>query len=62
MDKPFGKEKAEIPPVRMGLPSSGPLKKPLPPLRSLGPVPPKPPRPPVVDLGYFHLHTCNGLE
>ncbi|TWW72887.1 hypothetical protein D4764_15G0002810, partial [Takifugu flavidus] len=62
LDKPFGKEKAEILPVRMGLPSSGPLKKPLPPLRSLGPVPPKPPRPPVVDLSYFHLHTCNGPE
>lgn len=62
LDKQFGKVRAEILPVRTGLPSFVPLKKLLPTLRSLGPVPPKPPRPPLVDLSCFHLHTINGLE
>lgn len=62
LDVQFGKDKAETLPVRTGLPSSVPLKKPLATLRLLGPVPLKPPRPPVVDLSCFQLPTFNGLQ
>uniref|UniRef100_A0A665V097 Si:ch211-188c16.1 n=1 Tax=Echeneis naucrates TaxID=173247 RepID=A0A665V097_ECHNA len=59
--KQFGKE-VELPSVRTGepRPPSAPSKKPLPDLRSLGPLPAKPPRPPLVDIRCYQLPTVDG--
>ncbi|XP_067461313.1 FYN-binding protein 1 isoform X2 [Thunnus thynnus] len=64
LDKQFGREKVERPPVKAGepLPHSAPPKKPLPDLKSLGAVPVKPPRPPLVDLSRYHSPTVNEVS
>ncbi|XP_005458136.1 uncharacterized protein si:ch211-188c16.1 isoform X6 [Oreochromis niloticus] len=56
LDKQLGREKSGNLPVKTVElhPPHVPLKKPLPDLRTLGPVPAKPPRPPLVDLSYYH--------
>ncbi|XP_035762011.1 uncharacterized protein si:ch211-188c16.1 isoform X4 [Neolamprologus brichardi] len=56
LDKQLGREKSENLPVKTVElhPPCVPLKKPLPDLRTLGPVPAKPLRPPLVDLSYYH--------
>ncbi|XP_031587972.1 uncharacterized protein si:ch211-188c16.1 isoform X6 [Oreochromis aureus] len=56
LDKQLGREKSGNLPVKTVElhPPCVPLKKPLPDLRTLGPVPAKPPRPPLVDLSYYH--------
>ncbi|KAL3988146.1 NAD(P)H dehydrogenase (quinone) [Sarotherodon galilaeus] len=56
LDKQLGREKSGNLPVKTvePYPPCVPLKKPLPDLRTLGPVPAKPPRPPLVDLSYYH--------
>ncbi|XP_032387593.1 uncharacterized protein si:ch211-188c16.1 isoform X2 [Etheostoma spectabile] len=63
LDKPFGRDNA-LPSVRTGksLPPCAPQKKPLPDLRSLGPLPPKPHRPPLVDLTWYNRHTVNEMS
>ncbi|XP_071347818.1 titin isoform X2 [Trachinotus anak] len=62
--KQFGRDQAELPSVRTGEPHppSAPPKKPLPDLRSLGPLPAKPPRPPLVDLSRYHLPTVHEVS
>ncbi|TKS80191.1 FYN-binding protein [Collichthys lucidus] len=64
LDKQFGRDKAELPAVKTDEPHlpSAPPKKPLPDLRSLGPLPPKPTRPPLVDLSCYHLPTVNEVS
>ncbi|XP_042283799.1 FYN-binding protein 1 isoform X2 [Thunnus maccoyii] len=64
LDKQFGREKVDRPPVKAGepLPHSAPPKKPLPDLKSLGAVPVKPPRPPLVDLSRYHSPTVNEVS
>ncbi|XP_044076847.1 uncharacterized protein si:ch211-188c16.1 isoform X3 [Siniperca chuatsi] len=64
LNKQLGRDKAELPSVRTGEPHSPstPPKKPLPDLRSLGPLPPKPLRPPLVDLSCYHLPTVNEVS
>ncbi|XP_029309502.1 uncharacterized protein LOC115022598 isoform X2 [Cottoperca gobio] len=63
MNKQFGRDKA-LPSVRTGEPHpcSAPRKKPLPDLRSLGPLPSKPPRPPLVDLSCYHRLAVNEVS
>ncbi|XP_040911936.1 FYN-binding protein 1 [Toxotes jaculatrix] len=62
--KQFGRDQAELVSVRTcePPPPSAPSKKPLPDLRSLGPVPAKPPRPPLVDLSCHHLPTVHEVS
>lgn len=63
LDKQFGKDKVELHSVgtEQPHPPSAPSKKPLPALRSLGPMPAKPPRPPLVDLSCHNLPAVHGL-
>lgn len=63
LDKQFGKNKAVLPSVttKEPHPPSAPSKKPLPDLRSLGPLPLKPPRPPLVDISCYHQLPVNGV-
>ncbi|XP_023277630.1 uncharacterized protein LOC111666519 isoform X1 [Seriola lalandi dorsalis] len=64
LTKQFGRGQAELPSVRTGEPHPAPAppKKPLPDLRSLGPLPAKPPRPPLVDLSRYHLTTVHEVS
>ncbi|XP_031710929.1 uncharacterized protein LOC116387729 isoform X2 [Anarrhichthys ocellatus] len=64
LDKQFGRDKF-LPSVRTGepqSPSASGRKRPLPDLRTLGPIPPKPPRPPLVDLSCYHRPTVNKVS
>uniref|UniRef100_A0A3B4TRV1 Si:ch211-188c16.1 n=1 Tax=Seriola dumerili TaxID=41447 RepID=A0A3B4TRV1_SERDU len=64
LTKQFGRGQAELPSVRTGEPHPAPAppKKPLPDLRSLGPLPAKPPRPPLLDLSRYHLPTVHEVS
>lgn len=64
LDKQLGREKSENLPVKTveHHPPCVPLKKPLPDLRTLGPVPAKPLRPPLVDLSYYHAPLFTGMR